>query len=427
MKTLFASCALVAASIGLAGCGESGPVVIALSVSQAGSGENRLAADSSKVAPDLAGIAVEYQVVGELSPMPSVGRAWSVGPYGEPLRETQRIADAFGMSVKAKRSTDDKNLFAATDESSNETVTLWNHQAIGGWWSYTTASADVAVSSPGCAPDDRSCVTVTEPTLPTNLLSTEEALARATEFLDESQLKTSDYVLTAESTQWGTYVTGILIAGEVTSNITVNFSYGANGTLEYAAGPMVSVRMGDEYPLVDAAQGVARLSQPRYAMFGTAMVNAVDSASSDVSATPDNAVPMTIPITGVRMTLMESNLSNGTHMLLPAFTYSNADGDVGSVVALSDEYLVFPDDPVPGDQGPTEPAPDIDPVELTTQSAESLIGLTESEAGKVAAERGWTVRTAMRDGEAFMLTSDYRTDRVNLTVADDVVVSVEIG
>jgi hypothetical protein len=56
-----------------------------------------------------------------------------------------------------------------------------------------------------------------------------------------------------------------------------------------------------------------------------------------------------------------------------------------------------------------------------------LIGLTESEAVKVASERGWTIRVAMRDGEAFMLTKDYSENRVNLTVVKTVVTAVTIG
>lgn len=427
MRAIVATCALAALAVVSAGCGESGPTVVPLGLSQAGSGENRLSSDSMTVVPDLAGMAVEYQVVGDLAVMPKTARAWSVAPYGEAMRETQRIADAFGMSAKAKRSEDDKYTFIAVDQATNETVTLWNHLAIGGWWSYTTASADSAVSSPSCPPDDRACIDPVRPDLPVNLLSTDEAIARATKFLEASQLKTKDYALTAMGSEWGVSVTGNLVVGDVPSNITVNFQYGANGVLEYASGPMISLRSGHEYPLIDAQQGVARLSQPRYAMYDAAMAMAVDVASSDVAGSPGNAVPTTVPITGVRMTLMESNLDNGTHMLLPAFTYSNADGDVGSVVALSDEYLAFPDDPANSDGGSSEPAPNGDGMELSPQQSESLIGLTEQEAQKIAKERGWTVRTAMRDGEAFMLTSDYRTDRVNLTVEDGLVVSVEIG
>ena len=71
--------------------------------------------------------------------------------------------------------------------------------------------------------------------------------------------------------------------------------------------------------------------------------------------------------------------------------------------------------------------PGVLPTTLTEETAKSLIGLTESEAVKVASERGWTIRVAMRDGEAFMLTKDYSENRVNLTVVKTVVTAVTIG
>ena len=64
---------------------------------------------------------------------------------------------------------------------------------------------------------------------------------------------------------------------------------------------------------------------------------------------------------------------------------------------------------------------------LDEASAKKLIGLTEAEAQKVAAELGWQVRVAMRDGEAFMLTKDFQTNRVNLTIAAGSVTAVAVG
>jgi hypothetical protein len=202
----------------------------------------------------------------------------------------------------------------------------------------------------------------------------------------------------------------------------------------YASGPMMAVNRADIYPLVTAEKALERLSLPQYSFFGSAARIASDIAVSDSSTSNDQSmIPLTIPVTGVRLTLMESNLSNGTHMLLPAFTFSNGDGDIGTVIAVSDEFIVFPKIvPSPMDPGDIEPgAPEPIPgglmQELTQDSADSLIGLTEDEARKVATERGWTVRVAMRDGEAFMLTTDYREDRVNLTVVKNTVTSVQIG
>ena len=56
-----------------------------------------------------------------------------------------------------------------------------------------------------------------------------------------------------------------------------------------------------------------------------------------------------------------------------------------------------------------------------------IVDLNESGAQKVAAEMGWQVRVAMRDGEAFMLTQDFQTNRVNLTITKGLVTDVVIG
>jgi hypothetical protein len=78
---------------------------------------------------------------------------------------------------------------------------------------------------------------------------------------------------------------------------------------------------------------------------------------------------------------------------------------------------------VPGQaENPTNPVAALDDA-----SAKKLIGLTEAEAQKVATELGWQVRVAMRDGEAFMLTTDYQTNRVNLTITKGYVTFVVVG
>jgi hypothetical protein len=272
------------------------------------------------------------------------------------------------------------------------------------------------------------------PALPTNLISEDEAMRRSKEYLTKAKLNAEDYVLSAVRTDWSTEVAGVVQVEDVLTNVTVSFSYGQDGNLMYASGPMMEVSRADVYPLVTVEKALTRLSLPQYGFFGGAARIASDIAVSDSVSSGDQAiVPLTIPITDVRLTLMESNLRNGTHMLLPAFTFSNGDGDVGTVMAVSDEFVEFPSidsppiDPGATEPGVPEPAPGDIVQELTQDSADSLIGLTEDEAKKVATERGWSVRVAMRDGEAFMLTTDYRQDRVNIVVAKNVVTSVQIG
>jgi predicted small lipoprotein YifL len=437
MKKLCVLALVVVSMLSLSACGESGPVVLALASSQRDSGTNRAAGEGALDSPQFAGMTVDYQVVGDLDTMPTQAQAWSVSNYGEAMRETQRLADALGVNAKAKRSEDDKYAFIAEDPDTKASVWLWNHLAIGGWWSFTQANASAGSSSPSCAPDDRSCVIETRPELPTNLISEDEAVKRSNDYLAKAKLVTADYVLSALRTEWSTEVTGVVQVDNVLTNVAVNFSYGQDGNLMYASGPMMTVSRADMYPLVTVEKALERLSMPQYGFYGGAARIASDVAVSDSPTVDDQAiVPLTIPITAVRVTLMESNLSNGTHMLLPAFTFSNGDGDVGTVMAVTDEFVVFPTidspqvdtgatEPAPGDA--TEPSPGDIVQELTQDSADSLIGLTEDEAKKVATERGWSIRVAMRDGEAFMLTTDYRQDRVNITVVNNLVTSVQIG
>lgn len=73
------------------------------------------------------------------------------------------------------------------------------------------------------------------------------------------------------------------------------------------------------------------------------------------------------------------------------------------------------------------------PVRLTNESditdarAKQLVGMGEHSATSCAAVNGWLVRVADRDGEPQMLTKDYRTNRVNLTVVQDRVTDVYVG
>jgi hypothetical protein len=134
---------------------------------------------------------------------------------------------------------------------------------------------------------------------------------------------------------------------------------------------------------------------------------------------------------------MQTTLTNNASILLPAYTFTNADGDVGTVLAIEEKYLSYGDKEVI-DWGapqpkPLEPrvVPGVTPTNpmaaLDSESSKKLIGLTETEAQKVATEFGWQVRIAMRDGEAYMLTKDYQTNRVNLTLTKGFVTAVVIG
>lgn len=64
---------------------------------------------------------------------------------------------------------------------------------------------------------------------------------------------------------------------------------------------------------------------------------------------------------------------------------------------------------------------------IPDDDAAKLLSLTEKTAVACAENEGWGVRVVQRDDEEFMVTADYRADRVNLVVENDVVTSVTVG
>ncbi len=63
----------------------------------------------------------------------------------------------------------------------------------------------------------------------------------------------------------------------------------------------------------------------------------------------------------------------------------------------------------------------------TTALAESLIGLTVQDAQAAATDAGLGFRVVSNDGEALLVTMDYRIDRVNVDVQDGEVVDARVG
>ena len=59
--------------------------------------------------------------------------------------------------------------------------------------------------------------------------------------------------------------------------------------------------------------------------------------------------------------------------------------------------------------------------------AELLLGFSEADAQRCAAQLGWSYRVGQRDGESFAVTMDYSLQRVTVTVADDIVTAITVG
>jgi len=434
MKRLRLSLVVVLIASAVASCAKSGPLTLSLATSQSRTGEVRMNADSSFTEPDALPVEVTYSVKGTLPYLGDRLLAWSIGRRTKPSGELEKLAFSFGINGDAEKI--DENMYAATDIDKTKSVSLWIDDA-GGWWSYSNFEQGTGsgVSEPSCPPDTTCDVPTPEQDLPQNLIEPGDALRRTNQYLSRADMVPLNYPLKATKSDFSTDVFGALTLGGVETNIGVSFTYGENGVLLSASGPMIAIAMAGRYPIVSPMEAVKRLSNPLYGAIGGAVRGAADVA---VSSQPvEDSVTnqeIDIPITGVRLILMEARLSNGTHMLLPAYTFSNADGDVGTVLAITDDLLAFrknvttstaiapPDTSGTG----TEPAP-VEPGAITQGEADSLIGLTEREAKLTADGKDWLVRIAVRDGKFFMLTTDYVTNRVNLTIEKTLVTAVTVG
>ena len=447
-RRFFSTVAVVAASSFLfTSCGSTEPLVLSLKSSQTRSGSNRADPSSTQNAED-AKLAyaqdVSYSVLNELPDLGETGAAWSVNPLKENIGTLKKFAIALGVSGEVVK--EDKNNFSiGVDDKSGAGLRLFVDVS-SAWWNYSSGSTGSGATSSAACPPDTECVDagrpVVDPTPPVNLPDEATAISRVTQLLKDAGLRVKPYAFSATKTEWSTEVIGTLMARDVSSNISLYVSFGSDAQIMYASGPLIELKNAGMYPLVAPKDAVKRLSQLQYGLVGPTARSAIDmSVSSPVT---DGSAPAAIdvPITGVRLALMQTTLTNNSSILLPAYTFTNADGDVGTVLAIEDKYLSYGDsevtdggDPEPEPVGPGSPAVDPGQAENPTNpvaalddaSAKKLIGLTEAEAQKVATELGWQVRVAMRDGEAFMLTMDYQTNRVNLTITKGSVTAVVIG
>ncbi len=441
-----------------AACGSTDPLVLSLKSSQVKSGSNRANPSSSQSAED-AKLAyaqdVSYSVLNDLPDLGVSETAWTVNPLKQNKGTLKKLAVSLGLVGDiVKHTVNDFSI--GLDDNTGAGLRL-SVDVSSAWWNYSSASVKGgSASSPACAPDasadcERLEKSVEAPTPPANLPDEATAIARVTQLLKDAGLRVKAYALTATKSDWSTEVVGTLMARDIPSNLALYVSFGSDAKIMYASGPLIELKNAGSYPLITPKDAVQRLSQLQYGLVGSTARSAIDMAVSSPSTGNSTPVSITVPITGVRLALMQTTLNNNSSILLPAYTFTNADGDVGTVLAIEDKYLSYGDsevtdgsdpepihiDPGTSGNGSSGGSPDAIPqpaanptnpvAALDEASAKKLIGLTEAEAQKVAAELGWQVRVAMRDGEAFILTLDYQTNRVNLTIVSGSVTAVVVG
>ena len=71
--------------------------------------------------------------------------------------------------------------------------------------------------------------------------------------------------------------------------------------------------------------------------------------------------------------------------------------------------------------------PNMEPTQTTKDMAKKVIGMHEKDAIAAIQEIGDSYRIARRDKENFALTMDYRPNRINLEIDNDIVTAANIG
>ncbi len=156
-------------------------------------------------------------------------------------------------------------------------------------------------------------------------------------------------------------------------------------------------------------------------------VETVPVDSVPVDSVPVDSVPVEVPtevatLVDVRADLWWAWDDDGSVWLLPAYTFTDTEGRVFTVAAVTDEFLIIAD-PVLVDPMPL-PTPVEPPVDVVEPDTSAIIGLGVDDATKTLEGQGFTLRVVIEDGEALAVTEDFSTSRVNVEVADGVVVAV---
>lgn len=352
----------------------------------------------------------------------------------------------------------------------------------------TTVTADIAVAPPDSIAVDPICEA---PAPPANVPDKAAAEAKAKAFLADLGLDATQFELTSYADDYGANVTAWLLLGGHRSPVQVNIGFGAEGAIVWASGSLSVPQAAADYPLVTPEEALARLNDQSGQWYGgyygggmlrgtaadTAVSRSVTVSGGATEAAPPasdgvvapatdvtiepmpdicdpnadcvdppigNIEPITVHLTGVRLDVTMVWADDGTVWLLPAYTFTSADGGEYTVIAVDDQYIAQPE-PTPVDT--TVPGDTTVPVDTTTPGSvpdtttpvvvdttlvtdpgsaeQELVGLSVDEATKVAAEHGWTVRVVVLDGEPQIVTDDYSPDRINVGVADGVVTSIE--
>jgi hypothetical protein len=348
-------------------------------------------------------------------------------------------------------------------------------------WSYSPAWQDqpvmVACETPA-SPDGSpppSTIECPIPEPPAGVPSAEEAEAKARELLADLGVDASAMKFDTYADEWSASVniTELVTTDAASQSDGVptgrywGFSFGAEGSLQWANGLLAEPQPVGPYTLIDLDTALARLREQVSGNGAPMPVDMVEPVSPDaatselvdpavtaepkpgsgvgdvevvpnsgVSAPPDSSMggeppfetypapePITVTLVDVQADLWWAWAADGSVWMVPAYRFIGDDGGWYTVPAVTDDLLVevapptVTAVPLPEPAPATVPAVDTIPTDPSDTSAlQPLVGLSIEEFGANAEAMGWQVRIVEIDGESQAVTMDFLSNRVNVAV-----------
>lgn len=484
MKFRYVSLSLLVFAASCGGSQEaSNPPVLVVSSGKAALAATDAMTAESKIAYPWASNFVTDSPLPELD---SDARSYKISPGSFTSKDVASLGSLLGVDGDVYKAPDSMGGGYTLGSQNGTGSSLWVSGDATGFWSFSESSAATASScvspelpvSDGPAPEtsasDSSNSVSVAPCLaseyPKNVPSEKESRRLFEGFLADLGLSADDFVIEYYSDAWATSVYGFLKIDGVRTPLSVSASYGDNGTMMWASGFLGKVEPASIYPRIGTKAGLERLNNnyasPEPALKGVPE-STIGSVSSpvDAGAAVDPAAPSSsvssdqpsvtsadqAPVPGVQDTLIVSveqelvmlYLADGSMYLVPGYAFLSERDQNGYqpryvVSALPEEFVkhVVSPSPVPetlpqgsssGSSGQTAPDQIVSDQIVSDKMVSALVGLSESEAAATAKDKGWELRVVSRDGEDFMVTQDYKTDRVNITVKSGKVTKASVG
>lgn len=430
---------------------------------------------------------LNFTASGDLPSLDSEAPSYVISEREVTKRELNSLREVF--QIKDEFITQDKNMgggYIAGDYNTGDTPVMYVSGDAMRYWGYqapwSNSIPNVGCAMPSASPDDTTaeilpCAT---PAPPENVPSGKEVELMFKQMLKDLGLTSRDFIIEIYADEWSASATGYLKIDGIRSPLAWSASYGADSQLTFASGVLAKVTPGEDYPRIGVAQGIERLNKQQYGWGGPMVRGGVayddmaagssdapsDSTQSNattsetIGAEPVNTEPAAlegtvtspydsqeIPVTEIEIVAVEEELvslygADGSIYLVPGYSFLAAKESGYTprylVSALPDEFI----EETSVDSGSTPPTdvsgvlapepinpstPVADEPNITQDAADTLLTMSELAAVKTAENNGWEVRVGQRDGEMFMLTRDYRQDRVTLTIVADAVTKVDVG